>query len=346
MNIFVTGGTGRIGRHVVKGLADHGFKLTSLDRSIPKEHVEGVNYVFGDINDFNLVMDHIKGADAVVHLAALPSPGLGSTREIMNINVLGAFKVFQAAVKNGVGKVVQASSINYLGTAFGVRRFRPQYFPIDEMHASNVSDAYSLSKKMDEDIADYFWHRDSLPSFSLRFPAVISREWVKDPRQCVGAFDKILSDLESLPNDRRMKYFEEVFEQSNSPEFSNRYNSAEKEGSEEQKYEWRKMGLAIKAMRGLFAYIEISDCVQSVLKALESDFKGSCPLYVNGPDTGRSCDTMRLIRIFFPEVKDIRGEIEGNSPLIDCSRARELIGFKPEFSLAEFKRECWNSLYY
>jgi nucleoside-diphosphate-sugar epimerase len=329
-SVFLTGGSGVIGGYALKGLSDAGYRVTSFDRVEPKERKDGVEYVVGDINDFNFLMDHMNGMDAVVHLAALPSPDRGSTREIMRINVLGTFHVFQAAVKTGIKKIVQASSINYLGIAFGVKMFRPQYFPIDEEHPPCISDAYSLSKKMDEEIAEYFWSRDSFPSFSLRFPGMFDRYWLQNHGKG-DYFEKVIEEIEKMSEKDRISFVENIFDSSKELEF--RRNAKKwSEANEDERMEWAKAGYTLKAVRDLFAYLEFSDCVQSLRKCLEADLDGTHPLFINGPDTGRKCETARIIRTFFPWVGEFKKPISGNEPLVSSDKARKLVGFSPEFS--------------
>ena len=123
MKIFVTGASGRIGKAVVKKLVSSGFQVKSFDRTVPEQKLPDVEYSNGDINDFNSLLMHMKGADAVVHLAALAGPEIGTSQEIIRINVLGTFNVFRTAVENGVKKIVQASSINALGAGYNIRKY-------------------------------------------------------------------------------------------------------------------------------------------------------------------------------------------------------------------------------
>lgn len=334
MPIMVTGGNGRIGSYVVKGLHEAGYIVKSLDRMKPKNPVPGVKYAIGDITDFNFLLDQMEEMVAVVHLAALPSPGLGSTREIMRINVLGAFHVFQAAVKKGLLKVVQASSINYLGIAYGKKMFRPEYFPVDEEHPGMISDAYSLSKKTDEDIAMYFWNRDDFSSISLRFPGVFDRSWLDEnkfkPKK--NYLEIILAELEKISEIQRTQLIEEVFAKCLNDEYRKKAKKWD-EASDDEKLELARSGYIMKAVRELFAYLENSDCLQSIIKSLQSDLKGSYPLFVNAADTGKNIETIRLIKAFFPWVNNIKREFQGNEPLLSYEKAKKLIGFEPQFSL-------------
>jgi|GEM_PF-3203940 len=72
MKVVVTGGSGRIGQAVVRALLGRGDEVLVLDRRAPEDKTW--DFVCVDITDFLQVVNNIKGADAVVHLAAIPSP--------------------------------------------------------------------------------------------------------------------------------------------------------------------------------------------------------------------------------------------------------------------------------
>lgn len=325
--IFLTGGSGLIGRHVVKGLHNHGFRVISFDRAEPHERIEGVKYVIGDINDFNFLMDHMEGADYVVHLAALPNPSRGSSREIMRINVQGTFNTLQAAVKKGAKKIVQASSINYLGVSFGVKRFVPLYFPVDEEHPSCISDSYSLSKKICEEIAEYFWNRDGMTVFSLRFPNVFNEEAMLQRTTHRERAEPVITYLEGLSREERCKYISDIFEADKTEHFQ--YKSPEEiaNASEEVKTEWSRAQTIMRTRRGLNVYINVSDCAYCIIKCIESNAKGAFPLFVHAPDNDLGIETARLANAFFPEVSLFKRNLTGTEPLISTARAKEIINF-------------------
>ncbi len=97
--IFLTGSSGVIGSRIARHLHEWG-RLICFDSNEPRDAVEGAEYHIGDVNDCNHLAELMAGADAVVHMAAIPTPSRGSSREIMRINVLGSFNVFSAAVQN------------------------------------------------------------------------------------------------------------------------------------------------------------------------------------------------------------------------------------------------------
>ena len=80
--VAVTGSSGKLGRHVVAHLADHGYRVVALDRA-PDPASRAAAFVRVDLTDTGQVLEALTGVDevhdgldAVVHLAAIPAPGL------------------------------------------------------------------------------------------------------------------------------------------------------------------------------------------------------------------------------------------------------------------------------
>ena len=117
-------------------------------------------------------LDQTLEIDGVVQLAALPNPTGGTAPDIFHINCTDTFNVYQAAAEEGIKRAVSASSINALGSNFGVKAFQLSYFPIDEKHPQQTTDAYSLSKQILEETAEYFSRRDGISGVCRRLPAV------------------------------------------------------------------------------------------------------------------------------------------------------------------------------
>jgi nucleoside-diphosphate-sugar epimerase len=93
--------------------------------------------------------------------------------------------VLEAASTLGINRVVYASSVSVLGFPFFVQPFAPDYVPIDETHPLLPQDAYALSKRIGEELADGFARRGRLTVVSLRFP------WIHTP----GSFAEKLRPL-------------------------------------------------------------------------------------------------------------------------------------------------------
>lgn len=173
MRIVVTGGAGRIGRWVVRELLGRGHEVTIYDRVPPSEQPPGVEYKLGDCEDLGGVYDVLRGHDAVIHLAAIPSNRVHPYPTVFRTNVISTYHVGEAAGRLGLRKLVAASSINALGITMAERPFAPAYLPIDEEHPRLPQDAYSLTKLIDEEILAALTRRTGLPTIAIRPPLML-----------------------------------------------------------------------------------------------------------------------------------------------------------------------------
>lgn len=168
MRIVVTGGTGKAGRWTVRDLREHGHDVLNADL-VPDGNAQD-RFILADLTDLGQAHDVIEGADAVVHLAAIPAPGLRPTGDTFRINALSTYNVFQAAESRGVGRVVWASSETVLGLPFDTA---PAFAPIDETHPPRPESSYSLSKLVGETMAEQFARRTGIPFVGLRISNIM-----------------------------------------------------------------------------------------------------------------------------------------------------------------------------
>ncbi|WP_027345354.1 NAD-dependent epimerase/dehydratase family protein [Hamadaea tsunoensis] len=174
--VAVTGGSGKLGRAVVADLLDHGYEVINLDAVPPREPT--TPFVRLDLTDYgqtsealSAVDDRHGGVDAVVHLAALPAPGVATNATVFHNNVRASYNVFAAARQAGIENVVWASSETLLGLPLDIP---PVAVPIDETQAPRPESSYSLGKLVDETIAAEFcrWN-PRLKMVGLRFSNVM-----------------------------------------------------------------------------------------------------------------------------------------------------------------------------
>jgi nucleoside-diphosphate-sugar epimerase len=169
-NVLVTGSDGMVGRAVVQDLHEHGYHVTCVDKHVTRKW--GTKIV--DCEDLGQVVSVMSGQDAVIHLAAIPNPIRHPAEVVFRNNTLSMFNILEAAAILGIHKVVLASSISALGTAFRFRPFSPLSVPIDEEHPLLAQDAYGLSKMTGELLAEGYVRRiPDLSLASLRFSLVI-----------------------------------------------------------------------------------------------------------------------------------------------------------------------------
>jgi nucleoside-diphosphate-sugar epimerase len=173
MRVLVTGGAGRIGRWVVRELVARRHDVTIYDRVRPSEQPAGVEYKLGDCDDLGGVYDVLRGHDAVIHLAAIPSNRVHPYPTVFRTNVVSTYNVGEAAGRLGLRTLVAASSINALGITMAERPFNPLYLPIDEEHPRLPQDAYSLTKLIDEEILAALHRRTGLRTIAIRPPLML-----------------------------------------------------------------------------------------------------------------------------------------------------------------------------
>jgi len=115
MRIFITGGTGFIGSHVVKGLLEKGHELVCLTHS-KKIETEGIKTVHGDITNKESLKS-MEGCDAVIANASIYmyNPPKDIKERMYAINVGGTRNTLEMALKYDIPKVVFTSSLVAIG---------------------------------------------------------------------------------------------------------------------------------------------------------------------------------------------------------------------------------------
>ena len=168
MRIVVTGGSGKAGRWVVRDLRERGHDVLNADLVRgPGPHGSSIAV---DLTDLGQCHDVIGGADAVVHLAAIPAPELHAEGETFRNNILSTYNVFSAATVHRVQRVVWASSETVLGLPFDLP---PAFAPIDETIEPRPESSYALSKLLGEEMARQSSRRSGIPFVGLRISNIM-----------------------------------------------------------------------------------------------------------------------------------------------------------------------------
>jgi nucleoside-diphosphate-sugar epimerase len=157
----------------------HQYEVASVDLARPSD--PNLPFSRADLTDFGQTVAALSGIDervrnvtAVVHLAAIPAPGLATNAVTFATNTISTYNVFEAARQLGIKNVVWASSETVLGLPFDTP---PPYVPIDEEYPGRPESAYSLSKLVGEEMAKQFCRWDpELKIIGLRFSNIMEPE--------------------------------------------------------------------------------------------------------------------------------------------------------------------------
>lgn len=266
------GGSGKAGRAVVADLVTSGFDVTSVDVAAHLNPDEPT--LVADLTDLAQTIESLTGADAVIHLAAIPAPNILTEGETFRINMMSTYNAFSAAVQLGLERVVWASSETLIGIPF--EREQPRYAPIDEDHPRLPEFHYALSKLAGEVIAAEFARWSDIGFVALRISNIMED---RDYRDRFPAF-------------------------------------------------WDDP--SIRAWN-LWGYVDARDVGQAARLSLNADIDGAQSFLIAASDTCMPQRSIDLMSEVYPQVP-IRREIRDHETLLSIDKARELLGYEPQYS--------------
>lgn len=171
--ILVTGGAGFIGSHLTEALVRNNYKVKALIHYnsfgsvgnlgfVPKDILKDVEIVCGDVQDFSFIKKISKGADAIIHLAALIGIPYSyeAVSSYINTNITGTHNILQSALENNISQVIHTSTSEVYGSA--------EYVPMDEKHPLKAQSPYSATKISADKIAESYWRSFDLPVSIIR----------------------------------------------------------------------------------------------------------------------------------------------------------------------------------
>jgi len=169
VRVVITGASGKAGRAVVPDLVEREHDVVGVDVVAADE--PSAAFLFADLTDFGQTVECLQGADAVVHLAAIPASGIYTEETTFRTNMLSTFNVFQAALLLGLRRVVWASSETIFGLPFD--RELPAYAPVDEEHPAYPESSYAVAKVLSEELGRQLYRWSEVPYVALRFSNIM-----------------------------------------------------------------------------------------------------------------------------------------------------------------------------
>ncbi len=169
--VLITGADGFIGSHLVEAVVASGASVKALSQYNSFNNwgwLEDVNckndieVLCGDIRDPHYIKKITKNIDVIFHLAALIAIPYSyvAPDSYIDTNIKGTLNICQAALENGVQKIINTSTSEVYGTA--------QYVPIDEKHPLQPQSPYSATKIGADAIAESFYRAFNLPVLTAR----------------------------------------------------------------------------------------------------------------------------------------------------------------------------------
>lgn len=335
MKILLTGGTGSVGKAICERLDREGDRVTVIGRHETAE-TGNADYRQCDVTDFDCLLEVSRGMDAVIHLAGIPSPGRPA-QNVFQTNVTGTFNVYEAALRNGIGRVVTASSINAFGFFYGVKPPLLPYLPLDEEAPGFTTDPYSFSKEQVEEIGRYYYRRSGITGAAIRIP------WVYHGGQ------------ESLFLNNRLNArtaWDEIAALSEK-ERKNRINSliarfdayrTERYKPDGPRYTYDDHVKVWSPLMGgycdFYTAIDARDSAQGFDKAAKADYDGAHTLFINDSHNTIGLPSRELAELMYPApdswTGDWKSQLSGTESLVSIEKARKLIGFEPKYSIKRF----------
>jgi UDP-glucose 4-epimerase len=178
MRVMVTGARGKVGRATGAALmeAGHDVRATDLLPPVFERPEEGEpDYFQANLTDAGDAFAAVRGAEAVVHAAAIPEPTRNPPHTVFQNNLMATFNVLEAAIRFGVSRFVNISSETVPGFFFPERQFLPDYVPVDEEHPIRPQDPYATAKYFGELLMDAATRRSDVRCISIR-PSWVQHE--------------------------------------------------------------------------------------------------------------------------------------------------------------------------
>lgn len=169
MKILVTGGAGFIGSNLTERLVQLGHEVVVLDNllrgnKIPPGIFRQIHFINGDVRDFDLFLEASKNCDVVFHLAAILGVDIVADNpvETMDVEVIGLRNAVNAAIENGVAKILYASTSGIYGHT-AIEQAVSEEIMVDPRTS------YAMAKRFNEIYLKAVYEEKHLSSIAIRF---------------------------------------------------------------------------------------------------------------------------------------------------------------------------------
>jgi UDP-glucose 4-epimerase len=161
MRVLVTGCNGRVGKRMVNELIRNGHDVVGYDMSPNSD--SRITFVKGTFADEDALDRATDNVDAVLHLGAMMSWQEKDVGALFTANVIGTVNILKTVSKKGIKRFVLAS------TGETYPETRPLYLPVDELHPTQPTSYYGLTKKLAEETVWFYSGKFDIPTVVLRF---------------------------------------------------------------------------------------------------------------------------------------------------------------------------------
>ena len=157
--ILITGAAGNLGRELRRGLAPLATTLRLNDRDEIPDLKDNEDARIFDLADYDACLDATKGVDAIVHFGGAPVEKPWA--EVLNSSIVGSYNIYEGARRNGVPRVVYASSVHAMG-------FNALEDRVDTTAPHRPDTLYGLSKCFVEDLSRLYWDKWGIETVCVR----------------------------------------------------------------------------------------------------------------------------------------------------------------------------------
>jgi nucleoside-diphosphate-sugar epimerase len=169
MKILVTGGAGFIGSHLVERLYKDGNEVIVLDNlsrgnKLDKDVLKEIKLIKADIREQSVVYKAAEQCDLIYHFAAVLGVDIVADNPVltMETEAIGTLNVANAAILNGVKRIIYASTSGVYGKSAITEA-------VNEEYSVSPKSSYSIAKRFNEILLASYFQEKELSSVSLRF---------------------------------------------------------------------------------------------------------------------------------------------------------------------------------